>query len=124
MQFVPSNIPGGPVAIVKGEGLLMDSVQAALDLIATASYDIDGVRALVIDKSNLPEDFFMLRTRLAGEILQKFINYQMKLAIVGDFSGYTSHALADFIRESNRGKDIFFAATEAEALTMLAGALA
>lgn len=53
---------------------------------------------------------------LAGEILQKFINYGGKIAIYGDFSHYTSKPLKDFIFESNKGKDVFFVATKEEAI--------
>ena len=58
---------------------------------------------------SLHPDFFDLKTRFAGEILQKFSNYDVKLAIVGDFSKYSSKSLRDFIYESNKGKLIFFA---------------
>jgi hypothetical protein len=51
--------------------------------------------------------------------LQKFVNYGVKLAIVGDFTKYKSRALADFIRESNQGRHFFFAGTRAEALERL-----
>lgn len=51
----------------------------------------------------------------------KFINYGAKLAVYGDYSGYTSKPLRDFIRESNRGRDIFFPATRQEAILRLAG---
>lgn len=47
----------------------------------------------------------------------------MKLAIVGDFSGYTSKSLRDFIHESNNGRDIFFASSEEEAVRMLTEAI-
>jgi hypothetical protein len=40
----------------------------------------------------------------------------LKLAIVGDFSGYTSRPLKDFIYESNNGRDIFFVSSEKEAM--------
>ena len=53
---------------------------------------------------------------MAGEILQKFINYGGKIAIYGDFSHYTSKPLKDFIFESNKGKDVFFVATKEEAI--------
>jgi hypothetical protein len=65
------------------------------------------------------EDFFVLSTRIAGEILQKFITYQFKLAIVGDFSGYTSKPLKEFIYESNKGKEIFFVSSEEDAIEKL-----
>ena len=77
---------------------------------------------IAIDKKLIADVFFRLSTGLAGEVLQKFINYRMKLAIVGDFSGYTSKPLKDFIYESNSGRDIFFVATQEEALKKLASA--
>lgn len=44
-------------------------------------------------------------------------------AIYGDFSHYTSKSLKDFIYESNKGKDFFFAATQEEAIRKLANVL-
>ena len=65
------------------------------------------------------EDFFVLSTRLAGEILQKFINYGGRIAIYGDFSKYTSKPLKDFIYESNKGKDVFFVESKEQAIDRL-----
>ena len=73
----------------------------------------------IINDIAIVEDFFILSTVLAGEILQKFINYQIKFAIIGDYSKYTSQPLKDFIYESNKGKDIFFVANENEVIEML-----
>lgn len=58
----------------------------------------------------MTDDFFILSTGIAGEILQKFINYHLKIAIVGDYSRYTSKPLKDFIYESNNGNSILFCA--------------
>ncbi len=55
---------------------------------------------IALNKSVVLEDFFILSKGLAGEILQKFINYQTKFAIYGDYSKYTSKPLKDFIYES------------------------
>ncbi|HUX96186.1 MAG TPA: DUF4180 domain-containing protein [Bacteroidales bacterium] len=55
----------------------------------------------------------------AGEISQKFSNYRMKLAIIGDFSETGSKSLNDFIRESNRGGTICFVKSLEEGLSML-----
>ncbi len=52
--------------------------------------------------------FYDLKTQIAGEILQKYANYRVKLAIVGDFEKYTSNSLKAFILECNRGNQIFF----------------
>lgn len=106
------------IAEVHSEGLIITDVQSALDLMATVRYEVDCDR-IIIYKTSIAEDFFILSTRLAGDILQKYVNYQMKLAIVGDFSGYTSKALKDFIYESNNGKDFFFVSAIEEAIEKL-----
>lgn len=125
MKLELALINGHTVAVVETEETLFADPQAALDLMATVQYEAGTpVSAIIVDKGNVAEDFFVLRTRLAGEVLQKYTNYHMKLAIVGDFSGYTSKSLADFIWESNRGRDIFFAPTREEAMRLLERALA
>ncbi|NOV02678.1 DUF4180 domain-containing protein [Paenibacillus planticolens] len=95
------------VAIVESNDILISDVQGALDLMASVRYT-EECHKIVINKSNITEDFFELKTRLAGEILQKFTNYQVKVAIVGDFDVYDSKSLRDFIYECNQGKSIFF----------------
>ncbi|NLL39156.1 MAG: DUF4180 domain-containing protein [Clostridiales bacterium] len=95
--------------------------QAALDLIASVFYETNSNR-LVLNKSCLTDDFFVLRTGLAGEVLQKFINYRVKVSFVGDYSDYTSKSLKDFIYESNNGNDIFFVSTIEEAVKKLKNA--
>lgn len=66
---------------------------------------------VVIPTERLDEEFFHLKTRIAGEILQKFVQYGVRVAIVGDISRYAqeSSSLRDFVRESNRGEMIWFA---------------
>lgn len=90
-------------------------VDSALDLLMSAKYEA-GTEYLVVDKKAVIEDFFVLSSGLAGEILQKYINYGGKLAIYGDYSRYTSKPLKDFMFESNRGKDFFFTETKEEAI--------
>lgn len=106
------------IAIVREPGVLVTGGSSAMDLLATARYET-GCSAIVLFKEQLDEAFFRLSTGLAGEVLQKFVNYQMKLAIVGDFSGYASKPLQDFIRESNEGRQICFQPDEAAALAWL-----
>jgi len=106
------------IAIVSSKEVLIIDVQSALDFMATVRYEV-GCDRIILNKSALVEDFFHLKTRLAGEILQKFINYHVKIAIVGDFSMYESKSLKDFIYESNKGKDIFFLSNELQAIEKL-----
>lgn len=107
------------IAVVSGDEKIITDIQSALDLVMTVKYETDANK-IVISKKSITEDFFILSSGLAGEILQKFINYQIKVAIWGDYSRYTSKPLQDFIYESNQGKDFFFVATEKEAIQKLA----
>lgn len=95
------------VAVVSSDELLITDVQSALDLIMTVKYET-GCTNIAINKGAIVDDFFVLSTGLAGEILQKFINYGVRFAIYGDFSKYTSKPLKDFMYESNKGKDVYF----------------
>jgi hypothetical protein len=108
------------MAVVESNEILITDVQSALDLMATVHYEA-GCDRIIINRSALSEDFFDLKTRLAGEILQKFINYRKKIAIVGDFSVFSSQSLKDFIYECNKGKDIFFLSNEEQAIDKLSG---
>ncbi|WP_372008639.1 DUF4180 domain-containing protein [Paenibacillus chitinolyticus] len=109
------------VAVISSEDVVISSVNDALDLMADIRYNHECDKVL-LRKEQLTEDFFELKTKLAGDILQKYINYQLKIAIVGEFSGYNSKSLNDFIYECNHGNNVFFKGTEAEALDALHGA--
>ncbi|WP_305927575.1 DUF4180 domain-containing protein [Bacillus mycoides] len=118
MEIKKVVIGGINIAVVRNDTVLISDVQSALDLMATVQYEADSKR-IAINKSLISESFFDLKTRLAGDILQKFINYRVKIAIIGDFSMYTSKSLKDFIYECNKGKDIFLLATEQQAIEKL-----
>lgn len=105
------------IAIVSNVPLLC-AADDILDLAISARYE-SGADRLVFNQSAFCEDFFVLSTGLAGEALQKLVNYRFKLAIVGDFSQVTSKALRDFIRESNRGENVFFVPNEEAAIAKL-----
>lgn len=122
MKFEKINCGGGTAAVVVSDSRVIVDVDSALDLLMSAKYEA-GTKYIAVDKKVIAEDFFVLSSGLAGEILQKYINYGGKIAIYGDFSRYTSKPLKDFIRESNKGKDVFFAATKEEALRKLANVM-
>lgn len=96
----------------------LNSSQDILDLLG--SFYPEHVDALILHEADLAPEFFQLRTKLAGEILQKLVNYRVKVAIVGEFQKYQSKALADFIYECNRGRQIFFVPTREDAVARLA----
>ena len=109
---------GALIALVESGEALITDLQSALDLMATVRYET-GADRMILPKAALDERFFVLSSGLAGDILQKFVNYQLAVAIVGDFSGYTSKPLRDFIYESNNGSHVFFVAAVEEALEKL-----
>jgi hypothetical protein len=106
------------IALIVSDEIVIKDTQSALDLIASVQYETDCDK-LIVNKSCVADDFFILSTGIAGEILQKFINYRKKIAIVGDYSKYTSKPLKDFIYESNNGNSIFFVSSIEEALLKL-----
>ncbi|MEV1172580.1 DUF4180 domain-containing protein [Nonomuraea sp. NPDC049784] len=86
----------------------------ALDLLGEAFGR--GATWVAVPAERLHDDFFTLRTGVAGEIAQKFVNYRIGLAIVGDVSRFTaaSSALRAWVLESNRGDHVWFVGDLAE----------
>ena len=122
MQFEKIDCGNGIAVSISSDNMIITDVDSALDLLMSAQYEA-GTKYIVVDKENIIEDFFILSSGLAGEILQKYANYGGKLAIYGDFSRYTSKPLKDFIYESNKGKDVFFVATRDDAIGRMRAAL-
>ncbi|MCX6732716.1 MAG: DUF4180 domain-containing protein [Candidatus Roizmanbacteria bacterium] len=93
--------------------ILIKTAQDALDIMASSPS-----RHIIVHEYNFGKDFFDLSTRIAGEILQKFTNYQVRLAIVGDYSKFKSKSLQDFIYESNKNGEYLFVNTVEQAITI------
>lgn len=111
---------GKTAAVIRGgsDERMITDVRSALDLMVSVDYQY-STNLVAIAKELICDDFFVLSTGLAGEILQKLINYGFKIAVYGDFSRYTSKPLHDFIYESNNGHDHFFVTSEEEAVERL-----
>ncbi|MBN1143566.1 MAG: DUF4180 domain-containing protein [Bacteroidales bacterium] len=107
------------IAQLASQDNLLTHIDDFIDLLGNASYQ--GATGIIVNETQLSPEFFDLSTRIAGEILQKFSNYRMKLAIVGNFSKFTSKSLKDFIYESNKTGHILFVSTLEEATQRIAG---
>jgi hypothetical protein len=106
------------IAEVIAEDIIINSAEDGLDLLGNLYYqDFDKI---VIHEENITPEFFDLKTGIAGEILQKFSNYRVKLAIIGDFEKYESKSIKDFIFESNNSRHINFVSSLSDALNKLA----
>ncbi|MEV1063555.1 DUF4180 domain-containing protein [Streptomyces sp. NPDC050263] len=96
------------------EGPALDGERAALDLIGDAMGHDAGL--VVVPAERCGEEFFRLRSGVAGAVVQKFANYRIRLAVVGDISAHLaeSSALRDFVHESNHGRQLWFVADDGE----------
>lgn len=103
------------IAEVISDATILQTASDSLDLMGNLYYQ--GFEKIILHEHNLAPAFFELKNGMAGEILQKFSNYRMQLAIVGSFEKYASKALHDFIYESNQGKLINFVNSVSAALT-------
>ncbi|KUJ53278.1 DUF4180 domain-containing protein [Chryseobacterium sp. JAH] len=94
------------IAELISDELIIKSEQDGLDLLGNLYYQ--GFDKVILHEKNIIPEFFDLKTGLAGEILQKFSNYRISLAIIGNFEKYQSKSLKQFILESNKTQHINF----------------
>jgi hypothetical protein len=71
---------------------------------------------LAVPLERLAPGFLDLSTRIAGEVIQKFTNYRVGVAFIGDIASWTdaSNSLRDFVYESNKGASVWFVRDQAE----------
>jgi hypothetical protein len=83
-----------------------------------------GAELVSIPANRFDPRFFDLRTGFAGDALQKLVNYQLRLAVVGDISAHLagSNALRAFVHESNQGTQAWFVSSRTELEARLAAA--
>ncbi len=117
MTIETHQLPGATIAEVITENIVIGTAADGLDLVGNLYYG--GFEGVILPAHGLAPAFFELKTGLAGEILQKFSNYRMRLAIVGDWSKHHSPSFTAFMAESNRGAHICFVGTTAEAIERL-----
>jgi hypothetical protein len=113
MEIKSHNLKAGNAAEIISAGIVISNVQDGVDLMGDIYYQ--GFDKIIIHSQNITGGFFDLKTRIAGEILQKFSTYSVRLAIVGNFSQYQSKSLADFIYECNNGRQVNFVASVQQA---------
>lgn len=101
------------VTYLDAEGPVISTPADTSDLVGNAW--ADNASLIAIPVSRLDPEFFRLKSLLAGEILQKLVNYRLQLAVLGDIDQYLagSEALRDFVWESNRGDHVWFLADRA-----------
>lgn len=120
MSGEPRVIAGATVYVCASDGPKLDGERAANDIIGDSYACNPAVVAIPVQR--LAPDFLTLSNRIAGGVIQKFVNYSTAVAFVGDISEAVagSNALRDFVRESNRGRHVWFVADMAELEAKLA----
>src|SRR5260221_12477915 len=86
------------------DGTKLQAYRDAVDLIGKTFEN--RATLIVIPVECLDDVFFQLKTRIAGELIQKFVQYRRRLAIVGDISRHLAEGSASraFVNATNRGK--------------------
>ena len=114
MKIESHKVGNTTIAEIVTDDIILKTTEDGLDLLGNLYYQ--GFDKMIIHKKNITPEFFDLKNGIAGEILQKFAQYSMPLAIVGDFSEFTSKSINDFIYESNKSKHINFVASVSDVL--------
>lgn len=99
---------GTRVVELAAEGTPLNHDRDAVDTIAEAAPYRPEI--MVIPAARLGDDFFRLHTGVAGQVIQKFLTYRLRLVILGDLPAHLqeSTALRDFVYECNRGSHVWF----------------
>ena len=103
------------------DGPVISTSDDASDLIGDAWSDDASLIAIPV--ARLDPAFFVLGTGLAGSITQKLANYRLQLAVIGDITALlaTSEALRAYVREANRGEQVWFLPDDAALQDRLSG---
>ncbi|MFE9656249.1 DUF4180 domain-containing protein [Micromonospora sp. NPDC006431] len=99
---------GVAVLVCDPAGPPVTTTDEALDLIGGAAFG--GAEVVAVPADRFDPRFFSLGTRFAGEIMQKFVNYRLRLVVVGDITRHlaASAALRALVAESNRHDHVWF----------------
>ncbi|MHC1561534.1 DUF4180 domain-containing protein [Actinomycetospora sp. C-140] len=109
---------GVRVLVLPEQGPVIGDEQGALDVIGQAFGEEAEVVAVPVGR--LDPAFTRLSSGVAGAIVQKFVNYRLRLAVVGALSD-TSGPVDDWMREANEGRELWFVADLTELDARLSG---
>ncbi|MDL5159979.1 DUF4180 domain-containing protein [Actinomycetospora termitidis] len=106
------------VLTLPDDGPPIDGERAATDVLGEAFGA--GADTVVVPVGRLSPDFFVLRTGVAGAITQKFVQYGVRLVVLGEPAAVAG-PVADWTREANQGRELWFVADAAELQRRLGG---
>lgn len=115
MQTTSHQINNSTFAEALSDVLVINTIEDGADLLADLYYQ--GFDGVILYQQNITHTFFDLKSKMAGELLQKASNFRMRIIIIGNFENVESKSLQDFIRESNRGSLVNFVSSLSEVTT-------
>lgn len=80
MEIIPHHNNTIKTAEISTDKVLINNLDDALDLIGNIYYQ--GFDRLILYEKNIIPSFFDLKTKLAGDVFQKFTQYNMQLVII------------------------------------------
>jgi len=106
---------GRKILIASDSGFSIRSFNDISDVIA-ACFGTDGI---IFTEGDLAQEFFDLRSGLAGELFQKFINYKLRMAIVLPAPEAYGERISELAYEHKSHNMIRFVRSKDEAETWL-----
>jgi len=106
MKFIKHDLGSSVAVEVVSDEVFINSEQDALDLMANIGYLYDS-RKIIMYRKNVCDEFYVLSSGIAGSVMQKFSNYRVRAAIIGEFDD-SSKSLKAFIIECNRTRQVIF----------------
>jgi len=103
------------IIIAADSGIAIRSAKDVSDAIGACF----GSTGLVITERELAAEFFDLRTGLAGEVIQKFVNYRKRVAVVVADLAAHGDRFSELAREHRHHDLIRFVSTTAEGVAWL-----
>lgn len=73
MKYIHHHINGWSIAEYSANGVALNTTQQFLQMIMDSSAE-----GIIVHQENIDEKFFDLRSGLAGEMLQKVVNYRLR----------------------------------------------
>jgi len=106
MNIAIREIGGSKIAEMQSKGIIIRSVRDADDIIAQLIEQ--KIDKLILHERNLIPVFWKISSGLASEILKKFADKNIAVALVGEFDKHKSKSLNIFIKEANLANQVFF----------------
>ncbi|HSK60326.1 MAG TPA: DUF4180 domain-containing protein [Actinomycetospora sp.] len=113
---------GVRVLLLPDDGPAIATETDAMDVVGQALGE--GADVVAVPVTRLTPEFTNLASGVAGAVVQKFVTYRLRLVVVGslDHLGESAGPVADWVREADRGRELWFVADLDELDERLSGA--